>query len=92
MYKITMNSGRRRALGVPGYKVMRWEREWDVATQPLIKPAAYPELSVATTGTHDTNTMAEWWRAAGAENRRPSRDRIEHSPYLSASGAHQLAL
>ncbi len=58
------------ALGVPGYKVMRWERKWDVARKPFIKPADYPELSVATTGTHDTDTMAEWWRAAGADERR----------------------
>jgi 4-alpha-glucanotransferase len=59
-----------KALGVPGYKVMRWEREWDVATQPFIKPAAYPELSVATTGTHDTDTMSEWWSAARADERK----------------------
>jgi len=59
-----------RALGVPGYKVMRWEREWDVATQPFIKPMDYLEVSVATTGTHDTDTMAEWWRAAGVDERR----------------------
>jgi 4-alpha-glucanotransferase len=59
-----------KALGVPGYKVIRWEREWDVATQPFIKPAAYPELSVATTGTHDTDTMTEWWGAARADERK----------------------
>ena len=59
-----------KALGVPGYKVMRWEREWDVATQPFIRPAAYPEFSVATTGTHDTDTMTEWWRAARADERK----------------------
>jgi 4-alpha-glucanotransferase len=57
-------------LGVPGYRVMRWEREWDAPTQPFIKPESYPELSVATTGTHDTDTMAEWWREAGADERR----------------------
>ncbi len=42
----------------------------EVATQPFIKPAAYPELSVATTGTHDTDTMAEWWRAACSDERK----------------------
>jgi 4-alpha-glucanotransferase len=55
------------AIGVPGYKVMRWDRQWNVAGQPFIDPATYSELSVATTGTHDTETMAEWWRAAGAD-------------------------
>jgi 4-alpha-glucanotransferase len=39
-------------LGVPGYKVWRWE-DGD--------PALYPPLSVAMTGTHDTDTLAEWW-------------------------------
>ena len=58
-----------KALAVPGYKVMRWEREWNVAGQPFIAPAAYPELSVATTGTHDTDAMSEWWRDASAEER-----------------------
>ncbi len=58
------------ALGVPGYKVMRWEREWNVPGQPFINPATYSEVSVATTGTHDTDTMAEWWREARAEERR----------------------
>jgi 4-alpha-glucanotransferase len=58
------------AMGIPGYKVMRWEREWKVSGQPFIDPATYAELSVATTGTHDTDTMLEWWRAAGADERR----------------------
>ncbi len=56
-------------LGLPGYRVMRWERQWDAPGQPFIKPASYPELSVATTGTHDTDTMAEWWPAAAKDER-----------------------
>jgi 4-alpha-glucanotransferase len=58
-----------KALAVPGYKVVRWEREWNVAGQPFINPADYSELSVATTGTHDTDTMAEWWHDASADER-----------------------
>jgi 4-alpha-glucanotransferase len=56
-------------LGLPGYRVMRWECEWKLPGQPFIKPASYPELSVATTGTHDTDTMADWWRAASMGER-----------------------
>ena len=41
------------ALEVPGLKVMRWERRWDVDGHPPIPPDAYPINSVATTGTHD---------------------------------------
>ena len=48
-------------LGIPGYRVLRWEREWGVASRPFRDPDAYPEASVATTGTHDTDTLAVWW-------------------------------
>lgn len=46
---------------VPGYKVYRWERVYDLPGQPFIDPAEYPRESVAATGTHDTETVAEWW-------------------------------
>jgi 4-alpha-glucanotransferase len=48
-------------LGVPGSKVLRWERRWHDDGHPFIDPADYPEVSVAMTGTHDTETMADWW-------------------------------
>ena len=47
--------------GVPGYRVLRWEREHHVHGRPFIDPVAYPPVSVATTGTHDTETLAAWW-------------------------------
>ena len=56
-------------LGLPGYRVMRWERFWDEPGQPFINPAEYPPRSVATTGTHDTETLAVWWRAADETER-----------------------
>ncbi len=49
-------------LGVPGFKVMRWERAWNEPGQPLIDPGAYPDASVALSGTHDTESVAQWWR------------------------------
>ena len=49
--------------GVPGYKVLRWEREWDAPGQPFRDPAAYPRVSVAPTGTLDTEPLASWWDA-----------------------------
>ncbi len=49
--------------GVPGYKVMQWERNWGHADEPFLSPASYPELSLATTGTHDTEPLTVWWRA-----------------------------
>jgi 4-alpha-glucanotransferase len=57
-------------LEIPGYKVLRWEREWDTPGQPFRNPGAYPRCSVATSGTHDTETLAEWWDAAPPDERR----------------------
>ncbi len=57
-------------LGVPGYKVFRWEREWNQPGQPFRDPASYPPLSLATTGTHDTDPLAVWWQTASYEERR----------------------
>src|SRR5208282_5829758 len=31
--------------------------------EPFLSPATYPELSLATTGTHDTEPLTVWWRA-----------------------------
>ncbi len=45
-------------LGVPGFKVLRWERQWDQPGQPAIDPATFPAVSVATTGTHDVEPLA----------------------------------
>jgi 4-alpha-glucanotransferase len=51
------------AMGVPGYKVMRWEKEnWNQPDERFISPVDYPELSLATTGTHDTESLQSWWR------------------------------
>jgi len=57
------------ALDLPGYRVLRWERFWHEPGQPLINPAEYPRRSVATTGTHDTETLAIWWRDADESER-----------------------
>jgi 4-alpha-glucanotransferase len=57
-------------LRVPGLKVLRWEREWDEPGMPFRDPGSYPQDSVATTGTHDTETLAGWWMAADTDERR----------------------
>jgi 4-alpha-glucanotransferase len=45
------------ALGVPGYRVLRWEKDGEAYRDPR----TFPALSVATTGTHDTDSLADWW-------------------------------
>jgi 4-alpha-glucanotransferase len=56
-------------LGVPGYRVLRWEREWHAEGRPFRDPSTYPGASVATTGTHDTETLAVWWDQLPGEER-----------------------
>jgi 4-alpha-glucanotransferase len=48
-------------LSVAGFKVFRWERRWHEPGQPFVDPRDYPQTSVATTGTHDTESQADWW-------------------------------
>jgi 4-alpha-glucanotransferase len=42
---------------IPGYRVLRWERDGAVFRDPSL----FPAVSMATTGTHDTETLREWW-------------------------------
>ena len=53
-------------LHIAGFRVFRWEREWKVEGQPFRDPVAYPAVSVATSGTHDTEPMAIWWEETDA--------------------------
>jgi 4-alpha-glucanotransferase len=55
--------------GIPGMKVMRWERNWHASGHPFHDVTTYPEVSVATSGTHDTETLAEWWDSADVHER-----------------------
>ena len=55
--------------GIPGMKVMRWERDWHASGHPFLDPATYAPASVATSGTHDTESQAEWWDTAGEAER-----------------------
>ena len=57
-------------LGIPGYRVFRWERHWHERGQPYRDPAEYPPASVATSGTHDTEPLVIWWEQADSEERR----------------------
>lgn len=54
-------------LKIPGYKVLRWEREdngW------YREPRNYPVASLATTSTHDTETLRGWWENMDINERR----------------------
>lgn len=71
-------------LGVPGSKVLRWERRWTEPGEPFRDPRTYPEVSAAMTGTHDTESLAEWWTKA------PPPERQALAGMLSAAGHADL--
>jgi 4-alpha-glucanotransferase len=52
-------------LGVPGYRVLRWEKEGETYRDP----ASWPPVSVATNATHDTETTADWYDHLSVEGR-----------------------
>lgn len=70
-----------RGLEVPGFKVFRWERHWQQPDHPFVDPVDYDEVSVATTGTHDTETLATWWETMPPDDR----DRIVELPSVRRS-------
>jgi 4-alpha-glucanotransferase len=67
-------------LGLPGYKVMRWEPG---------DPALYPALSVAMTGTHDTEPLSVWWESLAADER--TRYGAESAHFSDAVRDHLIA-
>jgi len=70
-------------LGVPGCRVIRWERHWHTDGLPFRHPGQYPAVSAAMTGTHDTEPVAVWW------DQLPARERLLFSrlPVIATSGA-----
>jgi len=60
-------------LALPGYRVLRWEKDdlWrDGRMQQFFRdPAKWPGISVATSGTHDTETQAVWYDSLSPEQR-----------------------
>jgi len=52
-------------LGIPGYRVLIWEKDGAVFRDPR----AYPRISVACFGTHDTPPIRVWWESRDASER-----------------------
>jgi 4-alpha-glucanotransferase len=56
-------------LGIPGFRIPRWERHWHMDGQPFRDPTEFPACSVAASGTHDTEPLAIWWELASSDDR-----------------------
>lgn len=50
-----------QSLGICGTRVMRWERRWHEDRQ-FIPIDQYPFASLTTVSTHDSETLAHWWK------------------------------
>lgn len=50
---------------IPGYRVLRWERDGAVFRDP----SGFPAVSLTTTGTHDTETLRAWWETTSDAER-----------------------
>ncbi len=70
-------------LGVPGYRVLRWEHDEGVFRDPT----AFPALSVVTTGTHDTSSLAVWWEEELTDEGRRALGRVKPWAPLAGAGA-----
>ena len=57
-------------LQIPGYRVQRWEKNWEAGGNAFRDPARWPAVSVATTGTHDTDSVADWYDGLDDAERR----------------------
>jgi 4-alpha-glucanotransferase len=55
-----------RELGLPGYKVLPWEKGDDGVFRD---PRAFPEASIASWSTHDTAPIVSWWGELPAHDR-----------------------
>jgi 4-alpha-glucanotransferase len=53
-------------LGIPGYRVLRWEKDGEEYRDPQ----AWPVVSVATSSTHDTSTNADWYDELSVDERK----------------------
>lgn len=54
-----------RKASIPGYRVIRWEKDNEVFREPR----NYPTASLATTSTHDTTTLRQCWEEMPAWQR-----------------------
>jgi 4-alpha-glucanotransferase len=83
-------------LSIPGYRVFRWERRWHDPGQEFKDPVDYPPVSVATSGTHDTEPLVVWWENAPIDERRaileiPTLRKIFDADGLDVTGSTELS-
>jgi 4-alpha-glucanotransferase len=56
-----------KTLGICGTKVVRWEQDWE--KKEFIPLKDYPLLSLTCLSTHDSETLAQWWKNSPEESK-----------------------
>lgn len=62
-----------QSLGIPGIKVLRWERDWKKDLNYL-SPKLFSPESLSTVSTHDSATLSEWWQSSPQESQTMAAD------------------
>lgn len=79
-----------RTMGIPGLKVLRWERKWKT-DRSFINPKGFSPESLSTLSTHDSSTVAGWWEEAPEETKQLAHDyNTDWSPKCTPSMAYDL--
>jgi 4-alpha-glucanotransferase len=73
-----------RDLGIPGYRVLPWERD----ERGLRDPKSFPSRSVATYSTHDTAPIGAWWADFSADEQRELAELAGFDPAVDARERH----
>lgn len=77
-------------LGIPGTKVIRWERNWE-QDRSFIPFNLYPPISMTTLSTHDSETLEQWWTNNRSDSEEFSKFKgWDYRPVLSLE--HRLEL
>lgn len=72
-----------RDLGIPGTRVVRWERDWN-GDKNFIPYNSYIPESMTTVSTHDSDTLQQWWRHSPKEAQLFSKFKgWDYKPFLS---------
>ena len=59
--------------GIPGLKVLRWERRWHTDGS-FLPPSTFSPESVTTVSTHDSSTVQGWWAEEPLAAKEAARD------------------
>lgn len=77
-----------RELGVPGYKVIPWEKDDGPNGGTFRDPAKFDAVSVATWSTHDTAPITSWWDALST----PEREQLEKLAHVPRAASDDQRL